>query len=395
MVLRVRGRALFAEGLSRGKHGGRRCASPRRAAQDPRRSRPAAAGGPAHGSVSNLGLGVLCLAVVMESAPEASLASGVALVALLGGVVLFSDVLPKAIALRQPGNVLRTLARPLVALDPLLGPVASVVERFSGTIVRAFTPRSLEARAPILNDEVETLVEMETDEGALADSEGEMIQDILKLGQKTAKDCMTPRIDAVTLSDETPPDEARREVLEHRHWKIPVYRGGNPDAIIGVLDVFEYLCGGGSDFLKFVRPPVFVPATMRAFDLFHGYLAAPHSLVIVLDEFGGFEGVVSHSDMVEEFLSDAAPALIRDDVWQESSDGNELVLSGATRLDEIEEAWHIALEEDGLDTIGGLIFTKFGKLPPEGESIQLHDHLTATVEKVERKRIAEVRLRRH
>ena len=114
-------------------------------------------------------------------------------------------------------------------------------------------------KEPFSDEEVETLVEMRRDEGTLAPSESELIQDVIRLGNKTTKDCMTPRTDTFMISSEWEPEDAVEKVRgqEDWHWRVPVY-DDTPDVVVGTLDVKEWLQNPGAPFMPFVSPPVFV-----------------------------------------------------------------------------------------------------------------------------------------
>ncbi|MEP6937423.1 MAG: transporter associated domain-containing protein, partial [Chthoniobacterales bacterium] len=133
-----------------------------------------------------------------------------------------------------------------------------------------------------------------------------------------------------------------------------------------------------------------VPETMRAMDLLRGFLAHPQGLAIVVDEFGGTEGIITLSDIVEEIISDAVPLGDADLYIEPLNDGRFLV-SGNARLDDLTEHLGFELEADGLDTIGGFVFNRLGYLPPSGTELEI-PRLAITVRRAGRKRIEELLL---
>src|SRR5262249_8151328 len=155
-------------------------------------------------------------------------------------------------------------------------------------------------------DELETLVELSTEEGALHETESEMISEIIKLGGKTAKDCMTPRVDAFTLPDDLTNEEAIPKLRQRRYRWVPGY-GATPDEILGMLDVGAFLLDPSLHYTERLLPPSFVPETMKAIDLLRSFLTHPQAMAIVVDEHGGTEGIVTLADIVEEIISDAVP----------------------------------------------------------------------------------------
>ena len=136
--------------------------------------------------------------------------------------------------------------------------------------------------------------------------------------------------------------------------------------------------------------PSFVAETMKAMDLLRSFLTHSQGLAIAVDEFGGTEGIVTLSDIIEEIMSDAAP-LGDADLYIEPLEDGRFLVSGNARLDDVSEHLGFELEADGIDTIGGYIFNRLGYLPPSGTRFEM-PRLAVTVRRVGRKRIEEILL---
>src|SRR5205814_8107762 len=141
---------------------------------------------------------------------------------------------------------------------PLLDRVGHKLESFSAAIVDILTPSHLRTRPRLSDEELGTLVEIGEEEGALHEAEAEMIQEIIKLGDKTAKDCMTPRVDSFTLPDNLTNDEAIARLKEKRHRRVPVYVD-TPDQILGIIDVKMFLLDTSEHYTVSLMAPSFVP----------------------------------------------------------------------------------------------------------------------------------------
>jgi len=311
--------------------------------------------------------------------------------AIVLAIILAADLLPKLVCLGRPNGIFRVTARPLVALLPILGPLANGLARLSDAIVGTLTPAAFRPRARLEKEELETLVEMRRDTGGLDAAESEMIQEVLRLREKTAKDCMTPRVEAVMIPDDLSPAEADRVIRGQLFEHLPVYHA-IPDNLKGVLDVVAYLHDSAPDrdYRAHIRPPTFVAETMRALDLFERHLRLPDTIVIVLDEFGGFEGLVTQTDIIEAIIGNAAPDRLQ---RQEIDDlgGGLWLVAGSARLDALGEATGVDFEEDGLDTIGGLVATLHGSVPALGATVAVRG-ATATVRKASARRVQEILL---
>jgi len=272
---------------------------------------------------------------------------------------------------------------------PLLDRVGSVLERASTGIVNRLTPRHLQKRKQLSDEELETLVEMGEEQGTLHEAEGEMIQEIIKLGDKTAKDCMTPRVDTFALPDDLTNEEAIAQLRQRRHRRVPVY-AETPDQIVGVLDVKRFLLDSAEHYTEVMGAPSYVAETMKAMDLLRSFLTHSQGLAIVVDEFGGTEGIITLSDITEEIISDAAP-LGDADLYIEPLEDGRFLVSGNARLDDLSEHLGFELEAEGLDTIGGLVFNRLGYLPPSGTRFEM-PRLAITIRRAGRKRIEEILL---
>ena len=310
-------------------------------------------------------------------------------------VVGVCDLLPKVLALRRPEPVARAAVEALHFLRPLLNPVCGGLQAFSEHLADWLTPRRVRQPLQLTGAEFEALVAVGEEEGALRGTESEMIQEIIKLGDKTAKDCMTPRVEAFLLPDDLPDAEAILRLRAERRLRVPVH-GATPDDIVGILDVKKFLrltADPGDRLLphysELLDPPSYVSETMPALDLLRSFLTRRQGLAVVVDEYGGTEGIVTLADIVEEIVSDALPSG-EEDLYLESLDDDRLLVGGHARLDDISEHPGFELQAEGLDTISGLIFNRLGYLPPAGSILLLPPNLKLTVRRVTRKLITEV-----
>ena len=334
----------------------------------------------------NLALIIVCLFLIRKlEGPKAPFWASTLLI--FAFLVFVCDLMPKLAALGNPYRFTRLGVRVLRPILPFIDPIARLLQRISEHVAETVTPKSVKPGHFLSEDELETLLELGTEAGALQEGEGEIIHEIIKLGEKTAKDCMTPRVDSFCLPDDLTHDELIPKLLGKRYRRVPVY-GETPDDIVGILEVGPFLLDRAAPYTERLLPPSFVPETMKALDLLRSFLSHPQGLAIVVDEHGGTEGIVTLADIVEELISDAVPQAERGLYIEAVADGR-LIVSGGARLDDINELLCAKLEADGIDTIGGLIFNHLGALPKPGTQMKL-EGLELTVRRVSRKRIEEV-----
>jgi len=336
----------------------------------------------------NVLLIILCLFFLWEGPLAGRISQWVAALAIFAIVVLLCDLIPKLLALSAPYRLSTIGAFALQISMPLLDRIGRSLEMVSARVVDLFTPSRLRTRPRLSDEELETLLEMSEEEGALYEGEAEIIQEIIKLGDKTAKDCMTPRVDSFMLPDDLTNDDAIARVRKNRYRRVPVY-AETPDQILGIIDVKLFLLDPSEHYTENLIAPSFVSETMGALELLKLFLTRPQGMGVVVDEFGGTEGIITMEDIVEEILSDVP----RDDValYIEPLGNGRFLVSGDARLDDLSEYLGFQIDAEGIDTIGGFVFTRLGYLPASGTKLEIPG-LAITVRRAARQRIEEILL---
>jgi putative hemolysin len=330
---------------------------------------------------------LIVLALIFTNAIELPVPIWLKTLVIFGFIVFACDLLPKILALADPFRFSKTAIRILRVLMPIAEPVSRSLQDFVERAADLFAKEKPAPRNHLDDDELAALVELGVEEGQVSADEREMIQEIIKLGDKTVKDCMTPRVDAFTIPDFLTNEEVIRLVRIKRHGRVPVY-GESPDEILGVLDAKSFLLDHREHYTENLEVPSFVPETMRAPDLLRAFLTHTQRIAIVVDEFGGTEGVVTLNDLVEEVIGDAVPRG-EDELYLEEVARGKWLASGSARLDDLSELVGIDLRREGLDTIGGLIFNQLGYLPKPGAIVEIPP-LRFEIRQSSRKRILEV-----
>lgn len=344
----------------------------------------------------NIPLCLLCLLLMEEQIPRLfawEMPRWAAAPILFAIVIGACDLVPKMLALRRPLPIASLAVGVLHFVKPVLAPLGDALERLSERLSDRFTPRLWQQSAPLTAEEFETMTQLAAESGTLRGSEGPILAEILNLGHKTVKDVMTPRVDAFALPDDLGVDEVIARLRGAGRRYVPVY-GDTPDDILGVLDAREFLLQpAGESYVERLLPPSFVPETMGALNLLQSFLNRKQGLALVVDEFGGYEGVVTPADLLEEVLQDAMPGGEEPLKIVEAPDGS-IKASGQARLDDLSERLGIELAADGIDTLSGLIVHQLGHVPRTGAELSLGDGWKARVERASRRRVEAVRLDR-
>ena len=339
----------------------------------------------------NVLLVVLCLFFLWEGPLAGRVPEWLAGILIFAIVVLLCDLVPKLVALAAPSRLSAIGAFTLQIAMPFLDRIGHGLETVSDYVIDHFTPTHLLTSPHFSDEELGTLLQIGEEEGALYEGEAEMIQEIIKLGDKTAKDCMTPRVDSFMLPDDLTNEDAIARLKEKRHQRVPVY-ADTADQILGIIDVRLFLLDPSEHYTEKLIAPSFVPETMRALELLKLFLTRPQGMAVVVDEFGGTEGIITMEDLVEEILSGAIPG---DDsaFYIEPLGNGKFLVSGNARLDDLSEHLGFQIDAEGIDTIGGFVFTRLGYVPPSGTKLEIPG-LAITVRHAGRKRIEEVLLQK-
>jgi len=233
------------------------------------------------------------------------------------------------------------------------------------------------------------------------DAEGQkMINRIFTFGDKLAYEIMTPRTDVFSINIDDKTEDYIDELMEMRHSRIPVYETDS-DNIIGTLNIKDFLIKawkeGFSDIeiRSILRKPYFVPETKKINDLFFELQSAKQQFAILIDEYGGFSGIVTMEDIIEQIMGDIDDEYDEEDPEIEKIGENTYMISGFMSLDDLNEELDINLESDNIETVGGFLIDMLGEIPDESEEearVIEFENLIFTIESVKERRVEKVKL---
>ncbi len=304
--------------------------------------------------------------------------------------VLLGDMIPKFFAARAPSVVLLGSLRLLHPLRFLLDPLTTLADRATDILLHKLVPHHLKTRVPVTRDEFETLVEMRQEQGMLNKDESAMIHEALDIESLTVRDCMIPRVDLPLMSSD---DAAAKNLalLERSGTRFIIVYGETPDSVLGTVDAPAWKLAGRPAWQSMLSTPAFVPETMPILEAMDQHLQSADRPLIIVDEYGGLEGMITRREIADWLLYEAAP-------WHgEATEIRELgpgryLLDGGTRLDHLQDELGINLEADGIDTIGGLVFIHIGHIPKAGQRLTIAN-AELKVRRVVRARVQDVELR--
>lgn len=287
--------------------------------------------------------------------------------------VVIGELVPKRIALHSAERISALVSRPMHALSVLATPVVRLLSISTDAVVRMLGIESTR-EADVTEEEIRILVEQGAQAGIIEEAERDMVESVFRLGDRPLEAMMTPRTEIVWLDVNAPEEESRRIAEESSHSRFPVC-DGDLDHVVGIVLAQDLLAGclAGRDFdLTVMKEPLFVPETMRALHALERFKESGMSMALLIDEYGGVEGLVTLIDILEAIVGDiptpeemAAPPIVQRD------DGTWLV-DGLLTLDEFREEFDVpAFPGEGrYQTIGGFVVFMLGELPQTGDTVQ-------------------------
>jgi CBS domain containing-hemolysin-like protein len=229
-------------------------------------------------------------------------------------------------------------------------------------------------------------------QGTLAESEREIILQIISLDQRMARDVMRPRAGLACLSDDATVGEMISAAKKFKHRRLPIY-DETPDTIVGVLNARALLLDPTVDLSEVIEFPSFVPETMNLLQLFQSLQKQHRGLAIVLDEFGGVSGIVTMEDILGELVGKIHTAAQPEGFVMEKLAPGRWRVSGTMRLDDFRREFPALPEVPEVETMGGMLAHLLGIVPAAGESATFQD-LKLTAQIVDERRVRELRVQR-
>jgi CBS domain containing-hemolysin-like protein len=249
----------------------------------------------------------------------------------------------------------------------------------------------------VSEEEIRSMAEVGSQEGAIEEGEKEMIHSIFEFGDTVVREVMTPQPDIVAVDVTSSLDEVLDMVIRHGYSRIPVY-SEDRDEIIGIVyakDVLRELHSGqdGRSLRELARRAYFVPESKKVADLLREMQQEKVHVAIVVDEYGSIVGLVTLEDLLEEIVGEIADEYDREEPQVEPAGDGRFRVNARLPVDELNELLESELPDDEWDTVGGLIMGILGRLPTQGERVDF-EGLRFTAERVQGRRISKVLIER-
>jgi CBS domain containing-hemolysin-like protein len=318
-------------------------------------------------ALGNTFASAVMLAITLWMALDAGWPLAVVIPGLLALLLIGCEVLPKTMAVRNAERWATRIARPLSAVVALSLPLCRVSQRVNAWILKLLVPRSAQSHTALTDADYQELIEMAFQHGTLAQSEKEIILQIISLDRRTAKEVMKPRSQMAVISDDLSIEEMIAAARRYRHRRLPIY-DETPDTIVGILNTRALLLDPQIDLADAIEFPSFVPETMNLLQLLKSLQRQQRGLAIVLDEFGGTAGIITMEDILEEMIGKLRAEVSSDGFVMEKLGPGRWRVSGILRLDDFRREYPPLGDVPDIETMGGLLTSLVDVVPAPGEA---------------------------
>ena len=320
--------------------------------------------------------------------------NGVTLVLMFFNLV-FGELVPKRIALQKAEQFCMITVMPIHYISKILSPFIKLLSISTKGVLKLLRMKTEDQEEIVTEEEIKAMLKMGAESGTVEDSEREMINSVFSFGDKSARELMVPRREVFAVDIEDPDEEILDAVLESRHSRIPVYEE-TVDNIIGILHAKDVMIEmrkkttGEIEIRGLLRDVFFVPDTKDADDLFRELQASRRHMAVLVDEYGGFSGIITVEDLVEAIMGDE----VEEPEIQQLSD-EEYLVDGGILLEDLNEELPLSLFSENYDTLSGYMIENLGYIPKENEQASvLEGEWQLRVEQVKDNRIARVHVAR-
>lgn len=312
--------------------------------------------------------------------------------------LVFGELVPKRIALQKAEAISMFTVKPVLIVSKIASPFIRLLIASTNLTLRLIGMKSDDLEERITEEEIRSLIEVGQVTGVFNRTEKEMITSIFEFDDKLAKEVMTPRINVYAIDIADPIESYLDEMLEMKYSRIPVYED-DIDNIIGVLYIKDFLLEARKKGFENVeiRPilhkPYLVPESKNIDELFEELQQSRKYIAILIDEYGGFSGIVTIEDLVEEIMGDISDEFDEGEPKIQKIDNNTYLIDGLITIDELNNRLDLGISSDNYDTLSGLLIDIMGTIPSEGDDrvIEL-DNLVFKLENIKEKRIDKVKL---
>lgn len=314
--------------------------------------------------------------------------------------LVFGELLPKRLALQNSQKIAMYAVKPIMLISKITIPFVKFLSISTNFLIRLFNVNSKNLEEKVSKEEIKSLVDVGQEHGVINETEKDMINSIFEFDDKLAKEVMTPRTNVYMINIDDCANTYLNSLLNEKYSRIPIFQE-NIDNIIGILYMKDFLCEAykvGFDNVNLrniLHTPYFVPEMKNIDELFKELQISRKHMAILIDEYGGFSGIVTIEDLIEEVMGDIGDEFDDEEILLKNISKNTFLASGLISINELNEKLHINLdsESDDYDTLGGFIIKLIGYIPKKDDDcIVNYKDIIFKIKEVNKKRIVKVEI---
>lgn len=297
-------------------------------------------------------------------------------------IIALGQYFPHKLGLQHDEGMTEKLIGFVEVISTVLRPVTVPLMLLTNLTLKILKQKTHVEDEVFSEEDVMSMLEAGKESGALKEEGTKMINSIFAFDDKLAYEIMTPRTDVFLIDIEDSSEEYLEELMKLRYSRIPVCKGDN-DNIIGILHIKDYLIKAREtsyenvDIEAILRKAYFVPDTKNIDSLFFELQMSKQQIAILIDEYGGFSGIVTMEDIIEQVMGDIDDEYDEEEEIIDKIDDNTYLVDGDVDLDDLDEELGIDLKSDNSETIGGFLIDILGEIPDErdiGRIIEFEDY---------------------
>lgn len=288
--------------------------------------------------------------------------------------LVFGELIPKRVALRSSEKMALSSIGVIVFISKIFSPFVKFLTFSTNVVLTLLKLKEDNIEEKVSKEELRSLVEVGREHGIINEVEKEMIENIIVFDEKIAREIMIPRTKVFLIDRNTTIEELFETKEVGKYSRIPVYEE-EADNIVGILltkDLMMEAYKKGFENInisEMVQEAYFVPETKNVNELFNEMQLEKKHIAILIDEYGGFSGIVTLEDLIEEVMGNIADEYDDEDLSIRQLSPNKYLISGDVSLNDLNDAFHIELESKYYDTLSGLLIEKLGYIPEDDEKI--------------------------
>ena len=288
--------------------------------------------------------------------------------------LVFGELIPKRVALRSSEKMALSSIGIIVFISKIFSPFVKFLTFSTNVVLTLLKLKEDNIEEKVSKEELRSLVEVGREHGIINEVEKEMIENIIVFDEKIAREIMIPRTKVFLIDRNTTIEELFETKEVGKYSRIPVYEE-EADNIVGILltkDLMMEAYKKGFENInisEMVQEAYFVPETKNVNELFNEMQLEKKHIAILIDEYGGFSGIVTLEDLIEEVMGNIADEYDDEDLSIRQLSPNKYLISGDVSLNDLNDAFHLELESKYYDTLSGLLIEKLGYIPEDDEKI--------------------------